>query len=241
MTKKWKLLLPPALGLVGAVLRFVQCRTVFEPDTMLSRPHIISALLPLFLLLCAVFFAVKSGKKETALDFEDAFDAPSQKMLPGFTFSALLFVPAGASIAMSAMNGSRLLLLLGGAAAAAGVCLFLFLVSWRKGTPSGTLSLIPVFFGLLWLFATYQEYASWPVMEAYFVSVLAIAALTYGFYQVSACAFSQGSSRALRFILPLAVILTFTALGDSVSLAMKGLYLASMGTLLGFSLCLKNK
>lgn len=241
MTKRSHLLLAPVFGLAGAALRFFQCRVVFEPDTMLSRPHFISAVLPVYLLLCAVFFAVKSGKKKTALDFDAAFAVPGQQLLPGFTFSALLFVPAGACIAMDAMGGSTLLLVLGGGAAAAGVCLFLALVGWRKGNHPGILLLVPVFFGLFWLFLTYQEYAAWPVMEVYFVQVLAIAALTYGFYQVSACAFSQGSSRALRFILPLAVVLTFTSLGDSVSLAMKGLYLASLGTLFGFSLSLKNQ
>jgi len=241
MTKKWNCMLPPLLGLIGAVLRFLQCRTVFEPDTMLSRPHPISTLLPVFLALCAAGFLIRCGKKKTALDFDASFTTPASMQLTGLIASAMLFVAAGAYLIMTNAGGSLLITILGGAAAAAGACLFLAVYGWRKGKSYGFLFLIPVFFGIFWLFVTYQEYASWPVMNAYFVQILAIAAATYGFYQVSACAYGQGSRRALRFILPTAVVLTFTALGDSVPLSVKGLYLASLGALYGFYLCLNNE
>ena len=96
MMKKWNFALPLFLGLVGAVLRFLQCRTVFEPDTMLSRPHPISVLLPIYLVLCAAFFAARWGRKETALDFDAAFTVPESRQLTGFVCSAMLFVAAGA-------------------------------------------------------------------------------------------------------------------------------------------------
>ncbi len=233
-------LLPVLLGLVGAALRFFQCRVVFEPDTMLARPHALSILLPIFLVLCAVYFALKSGKKESALDFETAFRAPNTNLLLAFNFSSLLFVPAGLGIIAQFLS-SKLMLIFGAGAAVAGACLFLGILSWRRERPSGTMLLIPVFFGILWLFTTYQDYASWPVMEAYFVQVLAIAAITYAFYQVAACAFSQGSRRALHFILPTAVVLAFTALSDSGPLPVKGLYLASLGALYGFYLSLNSE
>lgn len=239
--KKWNFALPLFLGLVGAVLRFLQCRTVFEPDTMLSHPHPISVLLPIYLVLCAAFFAARWGRKETALDFDAAFTVPESRQLTGFVCSAMLFVAAGAYTIMTGLGSGMLVMLLGSGAAVAGACLFLGIYGWRKENVSGILFLIPVFFSLLWLFVTYQEYAAWPVVNAYYVQVFAIAAITYGFYQVSACAYSQGSRRALRVILPLAVVLAFTALGDSAPLAVKGFYLAGLGSLYGFYLCLKNK
>ena len=198
-------------------------------------------MLPLFWLLCAVFFIWKAGKKQTGLDFDAAFECPSQQTLLMLNFSALLFIPFGFNIIMTGLGGSMLTMLLGGGAAAAGACLFLAVYGWKKENIYSVLFLIPVFFGIIWLFITYQDYASWPVMNAYFVQVLAIAAITYGFYQVAACAYAQGSRRALRFILPTAVVLAFTALGDSVPLSVKGLYLASLGALYGFYLCLNNE
>ena len=238
---KCKPLLPIALGLCGAALRFFQCRTIFEPETMLATPHSISLLLPLFLALCALLFAVTAGGKETNLSFSAAFRAPTSARLLGFNFSAFLLIPAGFYLVATHMGGSTLFLIFGALSAVAGACLFLGILGWRRGRPSGTLLLIPVFFSLFWLFVTYQDYASWPVVEAYFVQVLAIAAIAYGFYQVAACAFSQGSRRALRFILPTAVVLCFTALADSTALPIRGMFLACLGALYGFYLSLNNE
>ncbi|MBE6970346.1 MAG: hypothetical protein E7442_09565 [Ruminococcaceae bacterium] len=229
------------LGTAAAAMRYFQCRTVFEPDTMLSRPHIISLILPAFLALCAFLFAVTSGKKAQSLDFSAAFRKPSSGVLLAFHFFALLYIPAGAYLVKAALGGSTLMMIFGGGAAVTGACLFLGLLSWRRERPSGMMLLIPVFFSVLWLFTVYQDYASWPVIEIYFVPVLAIAAIAYAFYQVAACAFSQGNRRMLRFILPTAVILSFAAMGDSLSLPVRGLFLASLGTLYCFSLCLNTE
>lgn len=240
MKKRSALFLPGVLGLIGAVLRFLQCRTVFEPDTLLAKPHYISLLLPLYLLLCAALFFTTAGKKVTQLDFDQAFLIPSSQLLPGFVCSAMLFIAAGGSTIFTSFGAGILPMVLGGMAVVAGICLFLALQRWINEEISGILFLIPVFFAVVWLLVTYQEYASWPVMTAYYVRVLSIAAIACAFYQVAACAYSQGSRRVLRFILPVAIILTFTALGDSASLSEKGLHLASLAALYGFWICGKK-
>jgi len=225
------------LGTAAAAMRYFQCRTVFEPDTMLSRPHIISLILPAFLALCAFLFAVTSGKKAQSLDFSAAFRKPSSGVLLAFHFFALLYIPAGAYLVKAALGGSTLMMIFGGGAAVTGACLFLGLLSWRRERPSGMMLLIPVFFSVLWLFTVYQDYASWPVIEIYFVPVLAIAAIAYAFYQVAACANGQGDRRMLRCILPVATVLGMTALADDLALGLMALYVGCTVVLNAFWIC----
>jgi len=239
MKKRSAFFLPGLLGLIGAALRFLQCRTVFEPDTLLAMPHILSILLPVYLLFCAALFWVTIGKKETKLDFEQAFLVPSARLLPLFVCSAMLLIAAGGYTIFVNLGAGILPMALGGAAAVAGICLFLALQRWINEEITGVLFLIPVFFALVWLLVTYQSYASWPVMTAYYVQVLAIAAVACAFYQIAACAYSQGSRRMLRFILPTAIVLAFTALGDNTALPEKGLYLAALISLYSFQICAK--
>ena len=242
MTKKRiMLLLPPLLGLIGAVVRFVQCGVVFEEETGLARPHALSAVLPVYLLAAAVFFAVAAWKsKGKNLSWEEVFCPLSPSLLPLFVCAAMLYVVSGGCLLLSSLGGGEVLpLLLGAMAAVGGGALFFAVRTWRSGGAPGTALLLPMLFAVVWLLITYQDCAANPVVTAFYVQVLAQAAAAYAFYHLAACGFSKGSRCVLRWILPVAVVLSFTALADGVDLPIRGMHLASLLSLLGFWLCEK--
>ena len=240
MKKRFLPLLPIPLGLVGTAMRLGETALAIDPDTGLARPHPLSLLLPLYLLAAAVFFLLRAWPcRGKGLSLAQAFRPPVQELLPLFACAALLFlVSGGGMVVTSAGGGSALPLLLGGLAGVSGLVLLAAASLWRRGTEVGALLLAPMLFCLIWLLVAYNRYAAWPVTAAFYLQVLAIAAAACAFYQLAAFGYGQGNRRMYSWLAPLAVTLCLSALGDSVSLPLRGMYLACAACLTGFSLCL---
>lgn len=237
--KKLSTLLPVLLGGAGCLLRFFQRRTVFTSDG-LARPHPLSALLALVLLATALSFLLTAWKRQgKQLTFFHSFALPEGQPPFDLVCGALLFVAAGALLLVRSVGGGNLVpLIFAALAVLSGVTLLLFLRAWRSQIAPGSLLLPPVLLALIFLLTTYQRFASYPVTTAFYVPVLAQAALALTFYQIAAHAFAQGKRRDLWWSLPVAIVLSLTALPDAEGLPQAGLYLAGALCLFAFWRCL---
>ena len=239
MKNQLQRLLPAVLGLLGFLLRLLQ-QSVFEPETGLARSGApISTAMALYLAAVGIllFLLAIREKKERKLTLEAGFQAPPQRMLLPLVCAAMLIAAGGVFLAYSGVQSARFTeMVLGGGAVVAAVCLLLGIMRWRRGDSCGGYLTVPALLCVIWLLVTYREYADYPVLEALYVQILAIAAFTYGFYQVAAYGFALGSRRTTRFILPAATVLGLTALADDLSLGLICLYVGCTVVLYGFSL-----
>lgn len=236
--KKPFLFLPLLFGAAGCLLRLVQLRTVFEPSG-LARPHPLSALLPLLLAAAAVCFLLPArGREGKQLSFLHSFALPGGQPPFDLVCAALLYLVSGVLLALESVGGADLSpLILAVLMGITGLALLLTLRLWRAGETPGRQLLPPVLFGLVQLLAVYRRFASWPVTAAFYVPVLAQAAIVFAFYQIASYGFGQGR-RSVRWSLPMAVILSLTALPDAQNLPQAGMYLASAVTFFTFWRCL---
>lgn len=237
--KKMTLLLPVLLGAAGGLLRFLQRRAVFTPEG-LARPHPLSLLLLFYLLAVSLFFLLAALRQEgKQLAFLHSFSLPAGQPPLDLVCGALLFLVCGALLLMESVGGGDLIPLIFAALTVfTGVTLLLFLRFWRMGRVSGNLLLPPVLLSLFFLLGTYQRFASHPVTETFYVTVLAQAAMVCAFHQLAAHGFRQGRRRAAFFFLPTAVILSLTALPDAPSLPQAGLFLSAGLCLFAFWRCI---
>ena len=233
-------LFPVVLGAAGFLLRLLQQETAFASDTGLEIPGTpISYAVALYLAAAGVYLLVRAMGREAGdkLDLAEGFRTPPQQMLPMLVAAAMLVAVGGGLLGYGGLrSGDALSAALGVVAVIAAVCLFCALTCWRRGGNCGGFLTVPALLCVVWLLITYRQYADDPVLEAFYVQILAIAAFTYGFYQVAAYGFALGNRRTTGFILPAAVVLGLTALGDALSLGLICLYVGCTVVLYGFSL-----
>ena len=238
-TTAWRIL-PAVLGAVGFALRYVQQETAFEPDTLLPVPGAaVSWALGLYLAAAGALLLLRALRepREKRISLEAGFCPPPQRMLPVLVCAVMLVGAGGALLLYEALPvRDAAALALGGCAVIAAACLFLALVRWRRGESCGGLLTAPALMSVVWLLLTYRQYADYPVLEALYVQILAIAAFTYAFYQTAAYGFGLGSRRTTRFILPASTVLGLTALADDLSLGLMCLYVGCTAVLCAFSL-----
>ena len=243
--KKFGLLYSPLLlGVVGFALRLFQ-QGAFDPATGLAdRGDLRSVLMAVYLSVVGVGLLTTQLQRESRvkLSIDDAFAAPTQKMLPILAVAMLLLGVGGAYLAYGGyLDGNYLRLVLGAFGVVACLSLLYGVALWRRGKNWGALLLAPTLMGVVWLLATYKQYADYPVVEALYVQILAAAAITCAFYQLAAFGFGQGSRRVVSFILPAAVVLGLTVLADDLPLGIVALDVGCTAVLGGFWACRKQE
>lgn len=256
----------PLLALAGGaaafVLRLAQNRTGFEAATGLPvAGNLWSRLLVGLLVLTALVCLLLTRKlpaepEEQSPGFSDAFSTHSSLLLMVlvtgvflFVLSGLLEIAYGLGLASGAAEGSvnRLSLLLGGLTLVCGGCFFSVLPACRRAgareaepctprTVSGDLLLLPVGYLVVRLVTAYRTESINPVLEAYYIDLLALVLLTLTFYRLSSFAFHAGQTRRfLLYAIP-AVVLCLTALADSRPLYDTLFFAGGALTALGFLL-----
>ena len=151
----------------------------------------------------------------------------------------MLYLAAGALLLVQSVGSGDLIpLILAALSVVAGMSLLLSLRLWRGGRSPGSLLLPPIFLWLILLLTTYQQFASHPVTQTFYVGVLAQAAAVMAFYQIAAHGFGQGRRRPVSWSLPIAITLALAALPDARSLPQAGMYLAAAASLFPFWRCL---
>lgn len=229
--KKSGMLRAGCLWLAGAVcfvLRIVQLRSCFDPVTGLALPGSDPAALPgkllwLLLLACIAVEAAlcfrrpKGGKRSFSRCF-DGLEPPALRVLCAGSF---LLCAGGGLLLVSALPPRGAM---GAIAAAAGVlgiaggAGFLVLAkALREGGDPTAFPLLPaMFFSVLFVLAIYFPEESDPVLERFYLPVLASALAAYALYQLAGFTRREGSLRWFPFAGDLAVITCAAALADCV-------------------------
>ena len=234
-----------ALGAAGSGLRRVQLSTGFEPDTGLARlDSWINPLLPLFLAaaVLALFFLSLpfQGKR---LSFCQCFLPPTGAAVPLVTTGAFLFFLSGGLYLLQYIqgDGTEVELVLGAFAVFLTFSVLYAARRWRqKEAVDGALLLPPVAFFLLLLLTAYLAHGTFPVVARYGPEILALAAMTYGFYQIAAAGYRQGARRALSRCCGIGVVLGLTAAADLACPAESAALAGGVLVLLAFALSLRT-
>jgi len=119
--------------------------------------------------------------------------------------------------------------------------LFLLIRQLRAGDePSLTAALPLMFFGVFLVLAIYLPFASDPILERYWLPVLAAAMVAYAFAHLSGFFKKESSHRGFLLVANLAVVLSLTVLADSIGLPLRLIFGGCALTLAGFTLLLQD-
>lgn len=240
MKKVISLLPAVLLGAVGFLLRWSQVRSAFDAQTGLAVPSVLHLLLAVWVVVTAVLLALWFRKMpKIAEGAAAAFRCPDGAELMVLIGGAFLYLAAGAWQILGAETGFAWRLL-GALGVLAGVSLLAAVFQWRRGGQMGNLLLVPVLLNVMWLLVTYRNHADDPVTERYFLPILAMAALTYAFFQLAALCFSAGRRRRALVFAALALALSIAALGDAGDLAELGYWAGGILSMGGFLLCARG-
>ena len=208
------------VGLVLLVLRLIQNRTGFDPDTGLSLPSLPGVILVVLLAADAVYEILGCLRLDKIrADFSRRF-APPEKEVPFLAAGCFLLMAGGALTAVSAVSAD------GGAAGMAaiaagalavvsgGALLYLGRTMRAGGDVSVTPLLPAMFFGVFLVLAVYLPAADDPVLARYWLPVLASAMAAYAFSLLAGFLRGESSPRSFTPVASLAVITSVTALAD---------------------------
>ena len=230
-----KHILLPALavagGCAGFVLRTWQLALAYDPNTRLFQmgsPYTL-ALLGMMLALAALFLVLVRGGS-TPEDYLPAYRCPSTLYMTVMTASAFLFFGTGALGLLD--NLGRLTFFLWGqvqttsvAAAClcavlcfpAGLAILLMGRAGYRGEITGTVSMLasfPPFCALVWMFSTYLENGSNPILMEYVFTLLAAALLLLSHYYAAAYFFGSHRPRRALFFSLMGIVVGLTSLAD---------------------------
>ena len=241
-------LLTVAGSIACFLLRFLQNRYGFEPDTGLpiaDSPH--SFLLPgALLLLAATAFLLcrqlPSEKKDASPSFSTQFDSHCSAAFMLVVGGIFLWCLSGlASLLPTLLNHGELYtatasglfypvsaatrrvnILLSALLIPAALCMFPSAAASRRGGTgrvSGSPLLLPVIYLILRLTVSFREMSINASQQTYYVDLLALILLTLSLYQLSSFAFQCGNTRRFALYSIGATVLCITALADTASLS----------------------
>lgn len=231
------------VGIFGAFFRWLEVLNAFDAATGLYKPASITGMIVVIYCILAVIAMI--GFCVVYLHaYRSSVESPEAAMrarngLPkviAWAFSALIIIGAIATMLTSnyhELPGFRRIF--AAMAIFAGIA-FPFTVSRKDGTFSPvaeTASLVPPLFGCLWLVFSYKLNAENPVLRVYAFEILAIAALTYGYYNI--CSYFYGRAKRpgkILFSLLLAAFFCIVCLADQRPFAMQLMFIAGAGMML---------
>lgn len=209
-------------GCFGILFRWLQHMSAFEPDTGLPiegawQSYVVTAII---VVTAVVLFFMARVRHRPAAAFLHA-----NSKVKSFIFTIIvwiacaLIVVGSVSIFLSAEDGEnpmliRILAVLG---MASGLSLPAFASGiWQRGSSPFNffLSIIPVIFCCLWIIVSYKNNAGNPVISAFAVEILALAASTLGFFYVAGFACGIQKPRITFYFCNFAAFLCMVTLAD---------------------------
>ncbi len=221
-------------GVVLLVLRLVQLRSGFDPGTGLALPSMAGRVLWGLLLVCLLAELVlclrqpKGGKRSFACCFQGLADAKTPGLLlenawvPGLIAGGFLLAGGGALLLAGALPPQDTLEITAAAAGllgvAGGVGVLLLAKKLRNGDELSVYPLLPsMFFSVLFLLSVYFPEESNPVLDSFYLPVLAAGLAAFFLYQLSGFFQREGSLRWFGFMAGMTVITSIAAAADGVS------------------------
>ena len=226
------LLVTVVTGVFGMFLRWLQWLNAFEPDTGLAIPGAATSwILLVYLLLAVAMIAALTNYllRQFELSAEANKALKSKSKLPELLCRALAVVLAAIGVALmfSAHEAAHPLLtrLLAASAMVCAASFFFLFDKWKGKKGEGNpFALVPVLFCCVWLICAYRDHAEDPVLWAFVVEILAIAANTMGCYELAAYSYGRAKPARALFFAQLAAFMSITALGDERSTAGQALF-----------------
>lgn len=252
--------LSAAGGLAAFLLRMMQERTGFSPDTGLPIPGNLPArlLLVFLILLGAALFLLARRLPSRHPDprlFQDIFSV--QGAVTPLVCGVALLVVSGAEEVWSVLSSSpsftsngqlpsAVVLISGVLTALAAVCLLPAVLSAsagrrsrnRRAAPPMLLLLAPAAF-VFQLVLDYRARSANPSPETYALELLALGFAAMAFFHLSSFAFGDGSGRVFSFLAGGTVILCAAALADGQGFAENALFGGCALFFLGFLVSLQ--
>lgn len=218
---------------------------------------VLAALALVLVLLCRKLSGSKDGRA-----FTQVFSAESAARLTVIVMGIFMMAAGGALQLLFALMGGGLqsvaqesgmmlavvwmgevspkeVMLLGVLAIASAVCLFPAVAACRHGeldtgSFNGSFLLVPVICLVVRLVLLYRINSIDPVLQAYYVELLAVVFTALAFYQLAGFAFGQGKARWYGICSGLAVVLCVTTLGDMQDISATLFYGGCALSVLGF-------
>lgn len=216
-------LLALAGGLVCFFLRLWQLRTGFEPDTDLAIPGALAGQLLLAALAVLILVTVPSVRSLSAAPSGALFAAGLQVSKGHLAVLLAGLLLLGVSGILHLMSSALFLedwiaSLLEGFLILASVFSFLPVVRvcQKGGSLSSSLLLTPAVCSVVELVLAYRTSSVNPVLQSYYVDLLALAALTLAYYRLSAFAFRCGQLRRFTLYAVLSVVLCLASTADTL-------------------------
>ena len=214
-------------GAVGFLLRLLQNRTGFEPDTGLPIPGSVPAiLLPILLMAAAgiLYLAVRRvlPKKMPELPFSRQFDLSNRTGLFSALAGGCIMALSGVSEIVGAMGGSAAAVSADGMeivalSVAAGVCLAAAVIACCKtDVPPLILLAVPVCL-LARLILVYRLRSANPVLADYYLEILGLMFLILAAYRLSGFAVQAGRPRIFSFYAEVTAVLALSMLADGAA------------------------
>ena len=231
------------VGGLGLGLRFMQRKTGFEAETGLAvQGNIYALLLPILLALFVLLLLVAIRRTPFSViaakrPFGELFDLEEKAAAKAVSVCGILaMMAAGALEVFEAVSITRdaLSLAAGVFLVVAGGCLFLTVKALGAGEEGdGTYLLAAVCCAVVQLVASYRMYAIDPVLQGYYVELLALTAHVLAFYALAGFYFSGRGFGGFCFFTLIALVLTITSLADRHALSEYLTYLGMSGAEVG--------
>ena len=237
-------------GIFGALIRWLQSTTAFEPETGLHQPFSMwSVILTIYLVLAAVVFFVvvrwlKGNKKLTQpMNYPEAFlGGPAMCTASGFAAFAMIAAGGVITLVDAIRNPKPSYSVLGPAhsyfdhvngamAVVAAICVIMLLRNINSSEKkSGAVPLVVIDLYLCFrLIAEYRSAAADPVVWNFAIRIIAISVSILAYYYFAGYAFDKAQPFKTLYFSLLGMFLGIIALADQVSI---GYHLISMGILL---------
>lgn len=204
------------VGIVLLLLRLVQNRSGFDPETGLAIRSLPGTIALLILAACAVveFLLSRRNHKEKT-EFGAQF-APPEKELLAAVLGSLLLAAGGVLLALQGFQGGDIAAGAAGLLAMAGGAGVLLLNRRaRAGSELSVLTLIPaMLFAVFYVLAIYLPLEDDPVFMRYYLPVLTAAIIAYTFSELAGFLRKESSPRGFIFAGDLAVMLCLMSIAD---------------------------
>ena len=199
-------------GLLLLTLRWLQLKTGFDRETGLALRSFPGLVLAAAILLCgALELFLALGIPKTARTYLNCLEPVDQRHLAPLAAGSLLLCAGG--VLLPGWGTLAIAAAVAGAASALGLIFFARLL--RQGAEPRALTLLPAMvFSVLFVLVVYLPEESNPVLERYYLPVLAASMAACAFYQLAGLACREGRLRWFVFFGNLAVPLCLAAMAD---------------------------
>lgn len=207
-------------GAVLFILRLLQLRSGFDPDTGLALPSLAGRVLWIGLLIALALDAILclSRPKGSKHSYGCCFNAPGGPAMGALAGGSFLLMAGGALLLLRALPPSGTAEVTAAAAglfgAASGAGMLLLARSLRGGAPASMALPPAMLFSVLFVLSVYFPAEADPVLARYYLPVLGASMAAYFLYQLSGFFRGEGNLRWFSLVSGFAAVTCIAAAAD---------------------------